>query len=45
MVPEVGNPTVRELIEGNYRIIYEIMSEDIVLIQTVWHSARPLPSY
>ncbi|WP_019989476.1 type II toxin-antitoxin system mRNA interferase toxin, RelE/StbE family [Rudanella lutea] len=43
MVPEIGKPTVRELIEGNYRIIYEIISEDIILIQTVWHSARPLP--
>lgn len=42
IVPEVGSLTVRELIEGNYRIIYEVMSDDIVLVQTVWHSARPL---
>lgn len=42
VVPEMRNPAVRELIEGNYRIIYEIMSEDIILVQTIWHSARPL---
>ncbi len=43
VVPELANSTVRELIEGNYRIIYEIITEEVVLIQTVWHSARPLP--
>jgi toxin ParE1/3/4 len=42
-VPEYKQPTVRELIEGSYRIIYEIISDDLILIQTVWHSARPLP--
>lgn len=42
IVPETHSPAVRELIEGNYRIIYEIVSEDVILIQTVWHSARPL---
>lgn len=42
VVPEVRNPSVRELIEGNYRIIYEVISDDLVLIQTIWHSARPL---
>lgn len=42
VVPETQNPAVRELIEGSYRIIYEILSEDIILVQTVWHSARPL---
>lgn len=42
IVPELRNPAVRELIEGNYRIIYEIISEDSILVQTVWHSARPL---
>ncbi len=42
-VPEYGDKQVRELIEGNYRIIYEILSEDMVLVQTVWHSSRRLP--
>ena len=40
MVPEKEDPSVRELIEGNYRIIYEVLSEDIVLIETVRHSAQ-----
>ena len=40
MVPEKENPSVRELIEGNYRIIYEVLSEDIVLIETIRHSAQ-----
>ena len=43
MVPEIGDPVVRELIDGNYRIIYEILSQDVILIQTVWHSSRSLP--
>lgn len=42
VVPAVQNQAVRELIEGNYRIIDEIISEDVALVQTVWHSARPL---
>jgi mRNA-degrading endonuclease RelE of RelBE toxin-antitoxin system len=42
VVPETKNRAVRELIEGNYRIIYEILSGDVILVQTVWHSARPL---
>ena len=29
-VPEYKHPAVRELIEGSYRIIYEIMSEDLI---------------
>lgn len=40
MVPEKGDPTVRELIEGNYRIIYEVLSDDLILIETVRHSAQ-----
>ena len=27
MVPEFENPLIRELIEGNYRIIYRIINE------------------
>jgi addiction module RelE/StbE family toxin len=42
VVPETKNRAVRELIEGNYRIIYEILSGNVILVQTVWHSARPL---
>lgn len=42
IVPEKNDENVRELIEGNYRIIYEIVSTDQVNILTVYHSAREL---
>ncbi|HCW09281.1 MAG TPA: type II toxin-antitoxin system RelE/ParE family toxin [Cytophagales bacterium] len=42
IVPEKNDPNVRELIEGNYRIIYEIISTDQINILTVYHSARDL---
>lgn len=41
MVPEVGkNDKIREIIFGNYRIIYKITSPQSVHILTVHHSAR-----
>lgn len=42
VVPEKNDENVRELIEGNYRIIYEIASTDQINILTVYHSARDL---
>lgn len=42
MVPEKNIEDIRELIEGNYRIIYEIVSVDQINILTVYHSARDL---
>ena len=39
MVPEVGDDTVREVIHGNYRIVYRVRS-DLVDIVTVFHGAR-----
>jgi addiction module RelE/StbE family toxin len=43
MVPEVGkNDKIREIIFGNYRIIYKITSSNSVHILTVHHSARRL---
>jgi addiction module RelE/StbE family toxin len=41
-VPEFDNESIRELIEGNYRIIYRIESEDEVGIARVHHAARLL---
>ena len=41
-VPEFDNELIRELIEGNYRIIYRIESEDRVGIARVHHAARLL---
>ncbi len=40
VVPEIGNPDIRELIEGNYRIIYKIVSKEQIDILTVYHSSR-----
>jgi mRNA-degrading endonuclease RelE of RelBE toxin-antitoxin system len=41
-VIEKGNPAVRELVEGNYRIIYKIIDKEKIDILTVHHSARDL---
>ncbi|MEQ9415807.1 MAG: type II toxin-antitoxin system RelE/ParE family toxin [Cyclobacteriaceae bacterium] len=41
-VPEVDQENLRELIEGNYRIIYRIYSQDRIDIITVHHSSRLL---
>ncbi len=42
VVPEIENPDIRELIEGNYRIIYKIVSKEQIDILTVYHSSRDL---
>ena len=42
MVDEFNNSTIRELIEGNYRIIYRIINETEVNILMVHHGARDL---
>lgn len=42
IVPDNNDENVRELIEGNYRIIYEVVSTDQINILTVYHSARDL---
>ena len=42
ITPEINDPDFRELIEGNYRIIYKIQSESRVSILTFHHSAREL---
>ena len=39
VVPEVANPNVREVILGNYRIVYRLRGY-FVEILTVYHSAR-----
>jgi len=41
-VPEFDNELIRELIEGNYRIIYRINSEIEIGITRVHHAARLL---
>lgn len=42
MVAEYNDERFRELIEGNYRIIYKIVGDSIVDILTIHHSARDL---
>lgn len=42
IVPEVNEENVRELIEGNYRIIYEIVDDHRIDILTIHHSSRDL---
>ena len=42
IVPEFGSDLVRELIIGNYRLIYYIVDENRVDIIRVYHSARSL---
>ena len=34
--------SLRELLEGNYRIIYELLPDDRILILKVHHASRPL---
>ncbi len=39
VVPEVGDESLREVIHGNYRIVYRV-SSDVVEIVTVFHGAQ-----
>jgi addiction module RelE/StbE family toxin len=41
MVPELGDPAVRELILGNYRLVYRLKAKYVELL-TVYHGARLL---
>ena len=42
-VPETGHKDkIREIIQGNYRIIYQIANDDLINILTVHHSSRKL---
>ncbi|MFH1924763.1 MAG: type II toxin-antitoxin system RelE/ParE family toxin [Planctomycetota bacterium] len=42
VVAEYGDPTVREVLEGPYRLIYRIQS-DAVIVLAVIHGARLMP--
>ena len=43
VVPEIGNPAIREIIEGNYRIIYTVSDDESqVQIIRIHHSERIL---
>lgn len=42
IVPETETPEIRELIFGNYRLIYKIFSSNRIDIITIHHSSRQL---
>jgi toxin ParE1/3/4 len=42
IVPEIGLSTIRQLLCGHYRIIYEVLKEDKIGILTVHHQSRLL---
>jgi plasmid stabilization system protein ParE len=44
VVKEFNNNAIREILEGNYRIIYRIESEDELSIIRIYHGARLLKS-
>lgn len=42
IVPEINRKVIREVISGNYRIVYKIIDEFQVDILRVYHAARLL---
>jgi addiction module RelE/StbE family toxin len=42
IVPEFNNPKIREIIKGNYRVVYKIISKNKMVVLTVHHSKRLL---
>ena len=44
VVPEVNREDIREIILGNYRIIYRIITQEVEIL-TVHHGARLLDSF
>ena len=44
IVPELNNPSIRELVFKSYRIIFQISEEQqLVAILRFWHAARGTP--
>lgn len=41
VVPEFGSPSIRELIEGNYRIVYKVSASQVAILR-VHHASRQL---
>jgi toxin ParE1/3/4 len=42
IVPEFNDPKIRELLQGNYRIVYLVLSTSQIDILRIYHSARLL---
>ena len=44
MVPEIGDPMVRERICKSYRIVYRVEEQNRrVIVSRFWHAARGMP--
>ena len=43
LIPEIGHPAFRELIVGNYRVMYHLSEDQLAEVITVHHSARRFP--
>ena len=44
IVPEYGDPNLREIIFHSYRIIYQVNRlKEMIAIARVWHGARGVP--
>ena len=44
IVPEIEDPTVREISHGTYRIVYRTDDSILVEVVRIWHSARGTPT-
>ena len=42
IVEEISNPKIREIVEGNYRIIYKVVNKSELHILMIHHGARDL---
>lgn len=42
IVPEFSRPEIREVIHGNYRLVYELKTNQIDML-TIWHTRQILP--
>ncbi|TVR32494.1 MAG: type II toxin-antitoxin system RelE/ParE family toxin [Balneolaceae bacterium] len=42
MVPEFRRPEIREIIHGNYRLVYELKTNQIDML-TIWHTRQNSP--
>ena len=43
VVPELSKPTIRELLVGNYRLLYQIRASEVLIIALI-HGARDFNS-
>jgi toxin ParE1/3/4 len=44
VMPELGDPAVREIVYQSYRIIYELrVNPDRIFVLRFWHAARGTP--